>query len=166
MVLKEFEIYLKEMDELFKSNLTKGIIHHDLKPGDFFTEQNKFTGILDLNGAGYSYLINELGTWVMYTSLYKPENTIHLKNFIKSYLEHSKIPIEELKFIPLLLKSRTFVQFFYFAYRCFNNITQGLGEGETNMQGFEDGISLVESSLKIPKNYFFDFAQQVLNDPK
>jgi len=163
LILKEFVIYLKEIEEIFSSNLIKGIIHSDLKPGDFFVENNEFTGILDFNGAFYSYLINELGTWVMYTSLYKPENKEHFQNFIKPYLKHSEIPIEELKFIPILLKGRAFIQYFYFAYRIYNNITQGLDEGETNMDGFEDGIRLVENSLEIPKNYFFDLTQQVQN---
>ncbi len=166
MVLKEFEIYLEEMEEIFSSNLTKGIIHSDLKPGDFFAENNELTGILDFNGAFYSYLINELGTWTMYTSLYKLENKVHFQNFIKPYLEHSKIPIGELKFIPILLKGRSFIQYFYFAYRSYNNITQGLDEGETNMQGFEDGIRLVENSLEIPKTYFLDLAQQVFYELK
>jgi len=166
MVLKEFEVYLKEVEELFSSDMSLGIIHTDLKPGDFFAENNKLTGILDFNGAFYSYIINELGTWVMYTSLYKSENKTYFQNFIKSYLKHSKIPIQELLFIPMLLKGRAFVQFFYFAYRNYNNITQGLSEGETNFQGFENGINLVESSLKIPRTYFYDLAAHILDEPK
>ncbi len=165
-ILKEFEIYLKEIDELFSSDMTLGIIHTDLKPGDFFAENNELTGILDFNGAHYSYIINELGTWVMYSSLYKPKNKTNFQTFIKFYLEHSKIPMQELIFIPMLLKGRAFVQFFYFAYRIHNNITQGLGEGETNLKGFEDGINLVEASLKIPRTYFYDLAVHVLEKPK
>jgi Ser/Thr protein kinase RdoA (MazF antagonist) len=162
-ILEEFETYLKEIDALYKSNLSLGIIHTDLKPGDFFVENGELTGILDFSGAFYSFIISELGTWIMYTSLYKPENKIHFETFIKSYLESSKIPMHELKFIPVFLKGRAFVQFFYFAYRIHNNITQGLGEGETNFEGFEHGIELVETATKIESTYFFDLAQQTLD---
>jgi len=165
-ILKEFEVYLKEVEEIFTNNLSLGIVHTDLKPGDFFVENNELTGILDFNGASYSYLINELGTWVMYTSFYKSVNKIPFQNFIKSYLENSEIPIQELKFIPIFLKGRAFVQYFYYAYRNYNNITQGLGEGETNIQGFEKGISLVERSLNIPTTYFYNLALQVLDETK
>ncbi|MGC9781320.1 MAG: phosphotransferase [Candidatus Heimdallarchaeota archaeon] len=166
MIIKEFEIYLEEVEEIFSSNLTIGVVHTDLKPGDFFVQNNELSGILDFNGAFYSYLINELGTWIMYTSLYKPEIKKHFQNFIKPYLEHSKIPENELKFIPMFLKGRAFVQYFYFAYRNYNKITQGLDDGETNIQGFEDGISLVESSLEIQNSYFYNLALQVLAKSK
>ncbi|NHJ05250.1 MAG: hypothetical protein EAX90_10520 [Candidatus Heimdallarchaeota archaeon] len=161
-ILREFELYLTETAELFKNNLSLGIIQSDLKPGDFFVENNNFTGILDFNGASYAHLMNELGTWIMYTSLYKPENKTFFQDFIKSYLEYSKVPSYELKYIPLFLKGRAFVQFFYFAYRICHNITQGLEEGETNMDGFQDGIDLVERSLEINPNYFFNLANSII----
>ncbi|MBD3189674.1 MAG: phosphotransferase [Candidatus Heimdallarchaeota archaeon] len=161
-ILKEFEIFLNERDELFKNDLTVGILHSDLKPGDFFVENNSLTGILDFNGASYSHLMNELGTWIMYTSLYKRENKAAFQDFIKSYLENSKIPLQELKFLPIFFKRRAFVQYFYFAFRIYNNDTQGLGEEETNYQGFNDGINLIESSLAIHPNYFYDLALPVV----
>ena len=161
-ILKEFEIYLTEAEELFRSDITQGIIQSDIKPGDFFAENNTLTGILDFNDASYAHLMNELGTWVMYTSLYKPENKKFFQDFIKSYLEYSKVPINELKYIPLFLKGRAFVQFFYFAYRIHNGIIQGLEEGETNMDGFQDGIDLVEQSLEIPSNYFYNLANSIV----
>ena len=161
-ILKEFKIYLTETERLFKSKITQGIIQSDIKPGDFFAENKALTGILDFNNCFYTYLMNELGTWIMYTSLYKPENKNFFQDFIKSYLEHSKVPISELKYIPLFLKGRAFVQFFYFAYRIFNGITQGLEEGETNMDGFQDGIDLVEQSLKIHPDYFYDLASSIV----
>jgi Ser/Thr protein kinase RdoA (MazF antagonist) len=163
-VLKEFEKYLKEMGEIFNSSLALGIIHSDLKPGDFFVENDKLTGILDFNGAFYSYLMSELGTWVMYTSLYKPENKTYFQNFIKPYLDYSKTPVEELKYLPVFFKGRGFVQFFYFAYRICNDITQGLDEGESNFDGFEDGIKLVESTASIDSNYFYNLALDILDE--
>ncbi|NHJ49358.1 MAG: phosphotransferase [Asgard group archaeon] len=163
-VLKEFEKYLKEMDEIFNSNLSLGIVHTDLKPGDFFVESDKLTGILDFNGAFYTYLMSELGTWIMYTSLFKPENKVYFQDFIKPYLEHSKIPLEELRYLPAFFKERAFVQFFYFAYRIHNNITQGLSEGETNIEGFEDGIDLVEACTSIESDYFYKLAKEILEN--
>lgn len=157
-ILKEYTIFRKEIEEVFDSKITKGIIQNDLKPGDFFVIDKELTGILDFNGAAYSYLMDELGTWVMYTSLHKPENKKYFQDFITAYLEYSKISIQELKLIPLFLKARAFVQYFYFAYRIYNEITQGLDKGETNYDGFEDGIRIVEDSLKIQSMYFYDLA--------
>lgn len=67
LILQEFEVYLKEMNDLFSNNMSQGIIHSDLKPGDFFVENNELTGILDFNGASYSYLINELGSCILHS---------------------------------------------------------------------------------------------------
>ena len=161
-ILSEFEIYLKEINEVYKNNLTKGIIHTDIKPGDFFAKNEKLTGILDFNGAYYSYIMNELGTWVMYTSLYKEENKSYFQDFIEAYLEVSEIPLEELKFLSTFLKSRFFVQYFYFAFRIHNDITRGLDEGETNMDGFKDAIRFVESSININSNYFYNLALDII----
>ena len=160
-ILKEYSIFRKEIEGIFGSNITKGIIQNDLKPGDFFVVDKELTGILDFNGAAYPYLMDELGTWVMYTSLHKPENKKYFQDFISSYLEYSKISIQELKLIPLFLKARAFVQYFYFAYRIHNKITQGLDEGETNYDGFEDGIRIVENSIKIKSEYFYDLALSI-----
>jgi len=100
----------------------------------------------------------------MYTNLYEPGTEENFKDFIIPYLEHSKVPIEELKYIPLFFKKRAFVQYFYFAYRVHNNITQGLEEGETNIQGFEDSLLFIETSLNLDKNYFYDLAYQALEE--
>ena len=54
---------------------------------------------------------------------------------------------------------RSLVQFFYFAYRMENEITQGLDEDETNLEGFEDGIELVEATEKLSSDYFYDISQ-------
>jgi Ser/Thr protein kinase RdoA (MazF antagonist) len=168
-ILKDFVQFLKIVRELDMSSFTAGLTHGDIFPGNFFKKNEELTGILDF-GASYECLVSDLGTWVMYTSLYKPENRDYLKNFIKPYLKYSEIPIEELKIVPLLLKSRAYLQYFYFAFRIHNNITQGLEEEELkdaskhNWKGFTDGIYLVETANDLDNNYFYDLAIQALQD--
>jgi Ser/Thr protein kinase RdoA (MazF antagonist) len=168
-IIESFEQFVKIVDEIDMSKFTAGLTHGDIFPGNFFKENGELKGILDFGG-GYDYLASDLGTWVMYTSLYKPENRDHFKDFIKPYLKHSEIPVEELKLVPLLLKSRSYLQYFYFAFRIHNNITQGLEDEELeeapkhNWKGFTDGIYLVETANALDNNYFYDIAVQALQE--
>ena len=165
-ILTGFEEWIKDIDTIIeKLNLSKGITHGDLFPGAFFVQNNELTGILDFSG-GYLHFMGELGRWIMYTELHKQENADYFKKFIVPYLKHSEISIEELKAIPHFYRSNGYVQFFYFAWRCYHNLTHGLGEAETNMDGFTDGISIIESALKIKQNYFYDLALEVLKEGK
>jgi hypothetical protein len=70
-------------------------------------------------------------------------------------LKFSHLRVEELKYVRLFLMRRALVQYYYFAYRIDNNITQGLSEDETNLEGFEDGINFVEATENLPSDYFY-----------
>jgi Ser/Thr protein kinase RdoA (MazF antagonist) len=148
------------------TKLSKGIIQGDLKPGDIFIEDGNLTGIIDFWSSSYDYFMSELGSWSYYTSLYDPEAKEKFKQFILHYLNQSKISIEELKSLPFFIETRGYDQIFYFAYRLFHNITQGLDEGddEGNMIGYVDGIELVESAVRLDKDYFFNLAVGALEE--
>ena len=160
-VKESFGRWKKEAYRILEhAKLSKGIIHGDLKPGDLFIENGKLTGIIDFGASGYDYFMSELGSWSMYTRLYDTKVKERFKQFILHYLNQSKIPIEELKSLPFFIETRGYDQIFYFAYRLFHNITQGLDEGddEGNMVGYVDGIELVESAAKLDQDYFYDLA--------
>lgn len=166
-VKESFERWKKEAYRILEhAKLSKGIIHGDLKPGDLFIENGKLTGIIDFGASGYDYFTSELGSWSMYTNLYDSKAKEKFKQFILHYLNQSKIPIEELKSLPFFIETRGYVQIFYFAYRLFHNITQGLDEDddEGNMVGYVDGIELVESAAKLDQDYFYDLAIEALEE--
>ncbi|MCG3226846.1 MAG: phosphotransferase [Candidatus Heimdallarchaeota archaeon] len=165
-ILKSYEQWIDTVEETIeKETLSKGIVHGDLFPGAFFVNEDKLTGILDFGG-GYWYLMGDLGTWVMYTELEKPKHKNHFKEFIVPYLNQSGLSIEELKIIPLFYRARGYVQYFYFAWRCYHNLTHGLEEGETNMEGFLDGIEIVEKTIALKQDYFYDLAVEALKEEK
>ncbi len=165
-IIEAFEQFLVDVEESDLSQLTTGIAHGDMMPGNFLKKNEELKGILDFGG-GYYSLMADIGRWLMYTKLYKPEVKNYFKDFILPYLEHSEIPVKELKSLTLFLRSTAYLQYFYYAYRIHNNITQGLEEDELedsevyNWRGFNDGIKFVEIFSKIDNNYFYDLATQV-----
>jgi len=165
-IIEAFEQFLVDVEESDLSQLTTGITHEDMIPGNFLKENEELKGILDFEG-GYCSLMADVGRWVMYTSLYKPEVKNYFIDFIIPYLEHSEIPVEELKSLTLFLRSTAYLQFFYYAYRIYNNISQGCDNEEDpkeeNWRGFTDAVSLVELTNSIENDYFYDLASQVLN---
>ena len=160
-VKQSFETWKKEASRILEhAKLSKGIIQGDLKPGDLFIENGRLTGIMDFGASNYDYFMSELGSWCYYTRLYDSKVQEKFKQFILPYLNHSEIPIEELKSLPFFIETRGYDGIFYFAHRLFHNITQGLDEGddEGNMHGYVDAIELVESAVQLDKDYFYDLA--------
>jgi len=164
-IIELFEKFLQSVEETDFSNLTSGIRHGDMMPANFFKEKEELMGILDIGG-GYSFLMADIARWIMYTKLYISEVKDSFVDFIIPYLEYSKIPVEELKTVPILLQSTSYVQYFYFAYRIHNNITQGYDDEEDpieeNWKGFTGAISFVELIDTLDDNYFYDLAIEVL----
>ena len=166
-VKQSFERWKKIASRILEhAKLSKGIIQGDLKPGDLFIEKGRLTGIIDFGASNYDYFMSELGSWCYYTSLYDSKAQEKSKQFILPYLNRSKIPIEELKSLPFFIETRGYDGIFYFAHRLFHDITQGLDEGddEGNMVGYVDGIELVESAVKLDKDYFYDLAVEALEE--
>ena len=166
-VKQSFERWKKQAYRMLEhAKLSKGIIQGDLKPGDLFIENGRLTGIIDFGASNYDYFMSELGSWSYYTSLYDSKVQEKFKQFILPYLNQSKIPIEELKSLPFFIETRGYDGIFYFAHRLFHNITQGLEEGddEGNMVGYVDGIELVESAVKLDQDYFYDLANEALEE--
>jgi len=166
-IRKSFDRWKKEAYRILKhAELSKGIIHGDLKPGDIFIENGRLTGIIDFGASSYDYFMSELGSWSMYTSLYDSKVKERFKQFILRYLNQSKIPIEELKSLPFFIETRGYDQIFYFAHRLFHHITQGLDEDddEGNVVGYVEGIELVESAIKLDRDYFYDLANEALEE--
>lgn len=166
-IKESFERWKKKAYRILgHASLSKGIIQGDLKPGDIFIKNGKLAGIIDFGASGYDYFMSELGSWSYYTRLYGTKAKERFKQFILQYLNQSKIPIEELKTLPFFIESRGYDQIFYYAYRLFHHITQGLDEGddEGNMVGYVDGIELVESAVGLDKDYFHDLAIEALEE--
>ncbi len=164
-ILEYFKKFKEKSQKMVFSNLSRGIIHGDNMPGNFLKIKKELTGIIDFGSIGYYYLMADLGTWVMYTKLYDPVMKERFKDFIIPYLEFSEIPCDEIKLLPTFFRARTFVQYFYYAWRIYNNVTQGSEEEDTeeevreyNWKGFTRGISLVEIGNSIDDNYFYDLS--------
>ncbi|NPD88292.1 MAG: hypothetical protein HGN29_06195 [Asgard group archaeon] len=71
-----------------------------------------------------------------------------------------------MKAIPLFYQAREYVQFFYFAWRSYHKLTHGLDESETNMQGFVEAIKGVEKAAEVKKDYFYELAEEALEEEK
>ena len=151
---------------LENAELSKGIIQGDLKPGDIFIEDGKLTGIIDFWASNFDYFMSELGSWSYYTRLYDTKVEHKFKQFILHYLNQSNIPVEELKLLPFFIETRGYVQIFYYAHRLFHHITQGLDrdDDEGNVVGYVDGIELVESAVRLDQDYFYDLANEALEE--
>ena len=166
-IKESFGIWKKRACRILEhARLSKGIIQGDLKPGDIFIENDELTGIIDFGASSYDYFMSELGSWSYYTRLHDTKAKQKFKEFILPYLNRSTIPIDELKSLPFFIETRGYDQIFYFAYRLFHNITQGLDEDddEGNMVGYIDGIDLIKSAVGLDQDYFYDLANEALEE--
>jgi len=159
-VKNQYEIWLREIDQVTKANLTMGITHGDVGPKDFYFENGEFSGIMDFNSAEYGYLLSDVVSLMMYSQLIQPDRTKQYYTFMNSYLKTAPLQLEELNWLHPLLRGRWFVQIFYHQYRYIEGITQGLDSGdvEENLIGVACGIS----DLRVTNEYTNDYFLRVL----
>ncbi|MCY3415114.1 MAG: phosphotransferase [Candidatus Heimdallarchaeota archaeon] len=131
-------------DHLDCNSLTYGFIHGDLGPGaNFLLKDNKVTAIIDLINTRYGYYLEDLGTFLMYSNLYKEENREQFNLFRDLYLQYSPMNTDEFDHWPYMLLWRFLIQALYFSYRLNTGYTQG--EDETgNNKGFDDAIAMLQ----------------------
>jgi Ser/Thr protein kinase RdoA (MazF antagonist) len=156
-VKEQYEIWTREIEKIHDAQLTVGITHGDVGPKDFFFEDGEFTGFMDLNAAGYSFLLMDVVSMMMYSGLFRPDRTEQYLTFIRNYLESAPIELEELKWLHLLLRTRWFVQIFFHNYRYKEGITQGLDTDETegNLVGVREAIEYLRITNDYPDDHFF-----------
>jgi Ser/Thr protein kinase RdoA (MazF antagonist) len=156
-VKNQYRIWAEEIDLITEASLTRSITHGDVGPKDFFFENGEFTGIMDFNSAGYSYLLMDVVSMMMYCELFRQERIGQYRIFMKSYLKSAPIRLEELNWLHLLLRSRWFVQIFYHQYRYVEGITQGLdtNEAEENLVGVNHGIEHLHVTNEYPHDHFY-----------
>jgi len=157
-VKDQYKLWLEDIDQITEAPLTKGITHGDVGPKDFFFENGEFTGVMDFNSAGYSFLLMDIVSMIMYSQLMRPNRAKQYRTFMNSYLRVAPIRLEELNWLHLLLRTRWFVQIFYHQYRYVEGITQGLDtdEAEENLQGVVDGIEFLRITNEYPQDYFYN----------
>ena len=156
-VKEQYDLWLEEINLISNAQLTRGITHGDVGPKDFFFDNGEFSGVMDFNSAGYSFLLMDVVSMIMYCQLIRPERTEQYRTFMRSYLEVAPIRVEELNWLHLLLRTRWFVQIFYHQYRYIEGITQGLDTDETeeNLVGVKEGIEYLRITNEFPQDYFF-----------
>jgi Ser/Thr protein kinase RdoA (MazF antagonist) len=156
-VKSQYYLWTKEIEQLSHVQLTQGITHGDVGPKDFFFEDGEFTGIMDFNAAGYSYLLMDVVSMMMYCELIRQERTEQYRTFMNNYLTTAPIQLEELNWLHLLLRARWFVQIFYHQYRYDEGITQGLDtdEVEENLVGVTEGIECLRITNEYTHDHFY-----------
>ena len=161
-VKEQYSLWLKEIDQIFNAQLTQGITHGDIGPKDFFFDNGEFTGVMDFNSAGYSFLLMDVVSMIMYGQLMRANRTEQYRIFMKSYLKIAPIHMDEINWLHLLLRTRWFVQIFYHQYRYVEGITQGLDADETkeNLVGVTDGIEFLRITDEYPRDHFYRLLSQ------
>lgn len=157
-VKEQYKKWEEEINKLPEDILTEAVIHGDIGPHDFFFHNNEYTGLIDLNAAYTDYLLFDIAPSFMYCGLYNEDQEERVKVFLKAYFEESPIKLEELKWLPLILRTRWLIQIFYHQYRYQEGITQGssTGEVEENLQGVRDGILFLKETNKLPIDYYYN----------
>jgi Ser/Thr protein kinase RdoA (MazF antagonist) len=148
-----------EANKILFDNLSFGICHDDIKPGDFFLIDDKLSGILDFNNARFGYLLADLAAMIMYCGMYKKNKQNRFLSFIFNYIEFSCVKIEELKLLQFFFKTRAMLQILYFSYRIQTQTIQGVGSQDDNFIGLNDGIQFVKFANELPKSYFYDLVK-------
>jgi Ser/Thr protein kinase RdoA (MazF antagonist) len=157
-VQSEYRKWVREAHKVLKCELSFGVSHDDIKPGDFFLINDELSGILDFNAARFDFLVSDIAAMVMYCDMYQKENLIRFQSFIVPYLENSCVRLEELRFLQFFFKTRGFLQIFYFKYRIETHTLQGVNSEEDNLKGFRDGIEFLKAANKLSSDYFYDSA--------
>ena len=83
----QYRQWEREIRLLPDNILTKGVIHGDVGPKDFFFKDGTYEGIIDFNAACLDYLLFDIAPMMMYCALYEPERSSEYTLFIKAYLE-------------------------------------------------------------------------------
>lgn len=156
-IRQQYKVWEQEIKHLPKNQLTKGVIHGDVGPKDFFFKDGEYMGIIDFNAAHLDYLLLDIAPMMMYCALYKPERKNQYINFITAYLEDAPTQKEELRWLHLLLRTRWLLQILYHQYRYMEGITQGLetGKVEENLEGVVDGEYFLKMTNEFSNDYFF-----------
>ncbi|MHA1960983.1 MAG: phosphotransferase [Candidatus Thorarchaeota archaeon] len=156
-VRQQYDIWAQEIKTIPKDQLTRGVIHGDVGPKDFFFEDGEYTGVLDFNAACLDYLLFDIASMMMYCELIQPDRKEKYITFMTSYLRASPVRKDELNWLHLILRTRWLVQILYHQYRYIEGITQGLDTdlAEGNLKGVVDGENRLRVMNKYSKDYFF-----------
>lgn len=156
-IKKECKKWINDHENFDYTQLTSAVIHGDIGPKDFFFENDKFNGIIDLNDVHYNCLLSDIAPLMMYTGLFEYHRGREFKKFMKAYLLESPMKLEELKWLPFKLRSRWLGQILYHQYRYDEGITQGseTGEVEENLKGVSDGILFLKETNSLPEDHYY-----------
>ncbi len=156
-IQQQYTRWEQEIPQLRRVRLTKGVIHGDVGPKDFFFKDGEYTGILDFNAAHLDYLLFDVAPMMMYCKLYAPDRQPQYVRFMTAYLETAPIQKEELRWLHLVLRTRWLEQIVYHQYRYVEGITQGLdsGDAEENLEGVRDGEHMLKVTNIYPYDHFF-----------
>ena len=150
----EYEALWEELDALPLSSYTRLVVHGDCGPKDFYFDGDRLTGILDFGAACPDYLLYDLATMMMYTQIFPKDKGNEYGSFIRAYLEAFPLPREELRGLRAFLKARFLIQVFYHWTRYRDGVTQGLSSPEDNLEGVEDGKTMLRTLADVPQDFY------------
>jgi homoserine kinase type II len=106
-VRKESRNILKEILKLNRKKLRRSLIHRDLCEGNFLTQDNKVTAIIDWDDTREEYTAYEIAIPIMHNLITRREVRKDLiKIFVKEYQKYIKLNNEEKKALYYFAKHR------------------------------------------------------------
>jgi len=150
----EYLALWEELNALPLSSYTRLVVHGDCGPKDFYFDGDRLTGILDFGAACPDYLLYDLATMMMYTQIFPKDKGSEYGGFIRAYLEAFPLPREELRGLRAFLKARFLIQVFYHWTRYRDGVTQGLSSPEDNLEGVEDGKTMLRTLADVPQDFY------------
>ena len=153
-VRREYQGLQDEIASLPLSAFTRGVVHGDPGPKDFYFEGDRLVGVLDFGAACPDYILYDLATMMMYTWIVPAQKKTDYQSFMRAYLESFPLPREELGGLHAFLRARFLIQVFYHWMRYREAVTQGLSSPQDNLEGVEDGKAMLKLLAEVPTGQY------------
>jgi len=114
-ILEKLEFFLKELEELIKTDDTYGLVHGDYNFGNIIFGKDHLT-IIDFDESEYNWFVYDIAVYLFYyllggnpAQMDKQPNISLFKSFITGYLEETNLNIYWIAKLPLFFRLREFI---------------------------------------------------------
>jgi homoserine kinase type II len=144
---------LKEIKQINRKNLRKGIIHGDFHTANLLKNNNKLKAILDWDDVHKDYLAYEIAVFIAHTLLNKKRlNKKRLKLYLKEYQKNLRLNKDEQKAIYFFIKHRYIVATSW----CASKIKDNKSQKEKVKEGINKMMSQYLTFNKMPLEKFLE----------
>ena len=144
-VKEEYTSWEKEVHEIDLSKLSKGVIHGDCSPEDFFFKDGKFQAIMDFGAAHEDFILYDVATFLMYIRAFSEKEEERREKFIEAYANEFPEIMNDMPYLNTFLKTRFLFQIGQHRRRYEEGICTGVEKPGDNLKGVKDGIMMLKA---------------------